>query len=473
MPELSLAEIAAAVSGTVGPESPRRGEPSLARKTFSDFQFDTRAMKPGSLFFAMRSAKADGHDHVHELAALPGAGAVVCRDFAAPALKLPLLRVDDPLRAAQKLAVHVREKYRAAKYVGITGSAGKTTTKEFLHCILSHKFRSFRSPQNWNNWIGLPFSLLRMSGREQAAVFELAMSDPGIGEIDRLAGILKPDIAVLLNVFPVHLEFLKTVANAARAKAEILGHLAADGCAFIHGDQPLLRRAIAGRKGQFVFFGSRPEGNDIVLRKVIRAGDGSRLRIAFFGIEEEFVTPLVSRTQVENLFAAILVAQRLGMKNFEIQEAVAGLGPLAGRGQFRRHGRFTIIDETYNSNPEALKRTLQWVDREYRRGKVAVLGDMLELGRHELAYHREAGRLFARLHFDRLVTVGRRAAAIAAAARKAGYPERRICCFSGAEEAGAFLRRELNAGAGTEAVILFKGSRGVVLEKAVAEFVHG
>ena len=457
-----MPEIAGAVSGTV--------DLAFGGRAFKDFQFDTRAMKAGGLFFALSSPKGDGHDHVRSLASVPGAGAVVRRNFEAGKLRIPLVRVDDPLRAAQDLAAHVRQKFRALKYVGITGSAGKTTTKEFLHQILSCKYRCFRSPQNWNNWIGLPFSLLRLSGREEAAVFELAMSDPGIGEIDRLAGILKPDVAVLLNVLPVHLEFLKTVANAARAKGEILRHLAADGCAFVNGDQPLLRRVASRGKGQLVFFGCRPAGNQVVLKRVTRENGLSRLRIAFFGIEEEFVAPLVSRTLVENLFAAILVAQRLGMKNFEIQEAVARLNPLAGRGQIRRQGRFTIIDETYNSNPEALKKTLLWVDREYRVKKTAVLGDMLELGRNELGFHREVGRFFARLRFDLLVTVGRRAESIAAAARQAGYPTRRIHSFADAVEAGSFLRRKLDPGRG--GALLFKGSRGMALEMAIAEFAH-
>jgi UDP-N-acetylmuramoyl-tripeptide--D-alanyl-D-alanine ligase len=463
MPELKMAEIAAVVAGTVN-----RG---LRARAFKDFQFDTRAMKANSLFFALRSPQADGHDHVRELAAVPGAAAVVRKDFAAGKLKLPLIRVDDPLQAAQKLAAHVRQKYRAVKYIGITGSAGKTTTKEFLFQILSRKFRSFRSPQNWNNWIGLPFSLLQMSGREAVAVFELAMSDPGIGEIDRLAEILRPDIAVLLNVFPAHLEFLKSLANAAQAKGEILNYLDADGCAFVNGDLPLLRRATSGKKGQRIFFGTRAKVNQIVLKKVSREGTSSRLRIDFFGIEQEFVAPLVSGIHVENLFAAILVAQRLGMKNFEIQEAVSRLQPLAGRGQVRCQGKFTIIDETYNSNPEALKKTLQWVDREYDLKKVAVLGDMLELGEDELYFHRDSGRFFAGLHFDLLLTVGPRAEKIAAAAKKAGYPGKRIRSFSAAAEAGDYLRAELDPHTG--AVVLFKGSRGMALEKAIAEFRHG
>jgi UDP-N-acetylmuramoyl-tripeptide--D-alanyl-D-alanine ligase len=460
MPELRVDEIAAVVSGRVS----HAGRVSA----FSDFQFDTRAMAANSLFFALKSAKADGHRFVKDLAAIPGSGAVVSRNFAEGHAKVPLIRVDDPLRAAQQLAVHVREKHRTIAYVGITGSAGKTTTKEFIFQILAGKFRSFRSPQNWNNGIGLPFSLLKMTGKEETAVFELAMSDPGIGEIDLLAGILKPDVAVLLNVFPVHLEFLKTLENAAMAKAEILNYLPADGCAFVNGDSALVRQAVAGKKGCKIFFGSQPSRDQIVLKGVVRENNGSRLVIDAFGRKEEFVAPLVSQAQIEDLFAAILVAQRLGMTNPEIQAALAALQPLAGRGQVREAGGFVIIDETYNSNPEALKKSLKWVDGEYRQKKAAVLGDMLELGAEELAFHFEAGRFFSQLHFDLLLAVGARAAKIAEGARLAGYPADRIQCFDQAADAGKYLRAELRPGA----VVLFKGSRGVALEKAIAEFVH-
>jgi UDP-N-acetylmuramoyl-tripeptide--D-alanyl-D-alanine ligase len=158
----------------------------------------------------------------------------------------------------------------------------------------------------------------------------------------------------------------------------------------------------------------------------------------------------------------------LGMKNFEIQDAVSSLQPLAGRGQIRKQGGFVIIDETYNSNPEALKKTLQWVDREYRQKKAAVLGDMLELGEDESAFHLQVGHFFSDLHFDLLLTVGQRAAKIAEGAMKAGYPAVKIKCFDHAVDAGKYLRAELKP----EAVVLFKGSRGMVLEKAIAEFGH-
>jgi UDP-N-acetylmuramoyl-tripeptide--D-alanyl-D-alanine ligase len=460
MPELQLAEIAAVVSGQVSR--------SARDCSFRDFQFDSRAMGAHSLFFALQSAKADGHRYVADLAAIPGAGAVVRNDFAGKKIDIPLIRVADPLKAAQQLAIHVREKYRSVQYVGITGSAGKTTTKEFVFQILSHQFRSFRSPQNWNNSIGLPFSLLKMSGQEETAVFELAMSDPGIGEIDLLAGILKPDVAVLLNVFPVHLEFLKTLENAARAKAEILNYLPAAGCAFINGDAELVRRAAAGKKGCKIFFGAKAEVNQVILKEVVREKNGSRMVIDSFGNKEEFTVPQLSLAQIENLFAAILVAQRLGMKNVRIQEAISGLQPLAGRGLVREQNGFVIIDETYNSNPEALKKTLLWVDREYRQKKAAVLGDMLELGAEESAFHMQVGRFFSGLHFDLLLTVGARAAKIAEGARQAGYPAARIRSFDQAADAGKFLRAELEP----EAAVLFKGSRGIALEKAIAEFAH-
>ena len=460
MPELQIDEIAAVVSGRVSQAG--------AVRSFADFQFDTRAMGAQALFFALRSAKADGHRFVRDLAAIPGAGAVVRDDFSDPEIRVPLIRVRDPLQAAQKLAVHVREKYRSIRYVGITGSAGKTTTKEFVYQILSQRFRTFRSLQNWNNAIGMPFSLLKMDGGEQAAVFELAMSDPGIGEIDLLAGILKPDVALLLNVFPAHLEFLGTLEKAAQAKAEILDHLGADGCAFVNGDSELVRKAVADKRGRKVFFGVDPAGNQVVLKKVIRENDHSRMVIDFFGIEAEFVAPLVNRLHVEYLFAAILTAQHLGKKNHEIQDAVSRLRPLAGRGEIRSERGFVIIDETYNSNPEALKKTLQWIDLEYRQPKAAVLGDMLELGAAETDFHLQAGRFFASLRFDLLLTVGTRAEQIALGAREAGFPSASIRCFDQAAEAGKFLRSALKPGS----VALFKGSRGIHLENAIAEFCH-
>lgn len=461
MPELTIAEIAAVAAGDIV-NCPRQNP------SFAHYHFDTREITTGkTLFFAFKSENQDGHRYVSGLQEKKGTAAVVSRDFDHSKITIPLIRVDDPLKAAQQLASYVRDKYRQVKYVGITGSAGKTTTKEFAYQLLSHKYKAYRSFKNWNNWIGMPFSILNMKGNEEAAVFELAMSSPGIGEIDLLAGILRPDAAAILNAFPAHLEFLKTVENVAQAKSEILNHLRADDIAFINGDLKHLAEKTGDRKGRKVYFGRNP-GNDIVLKEFLRNPRGTTLVGEFYGIEARFDTPFVNRVHVENLFTAIIIAQHLGMKHVEIREALKKIKPLPGRGDVRREGEFTIIDETYNSNPEALKKTLDWVDKEYKEKKIAVVGDMLELGEKEEEFHKEVGHFFVTLGFQRLITVGRRAAKIAEGAVEKGFDPQRAGNFENAAAAGRFLKEIAEPGS----TILFKASRGIRLEKAIEEFFN-
>ncbi|MCU0288284.1 MAG: Mur ligase family protein, partial [Acidobacteria bacterium] len=399
MPELTIEEIAGVVKGDI---VNRRRQPDDLCGSFRHYYFDTRNITgPQSLFFALKSNNRDGHEFLSQLTGKEGIAAVVSRefDYLGQGIHFPLIRAADPLKAAHELAVYVRDKYRRIKYVGITGSAGKTTTKEFVYQLASYKYTAYRSYLNWNNWIGMPFSLLNINGDEDIAVFELAMSDPGIGEIDLLARILRPDVAVLLNAFPVHLEFLKNVNNVARGKAEILNYLAADDIAFINGDLPHVRLKTRHQKGRKIYYGRNPKTNQIVLKDILRAdmgdmGDMTNRETAaktattiiadFYGIEARFDTPFINRVHVENLFTAIIVAQHLGMKHVEIQDALKEIKPLSSRGEIRtcgKNGQFTIIDETYNSNPEALKKTLDWVDNEFKGTKIAVLGDMLELGK--------------------------------------------------------------------------------------------
>ena len=458
MPELSINEVLEITGGRIS-----TGRSNLK---FSHFYFDTRLMKSDhSLFFALKSDQNNGHRYLKTIKNTDHSAAVVSRGFQGPAGSLPLIRVNDPLKAAHQLASHVRNKWRATKYVGITGSAGKTTTKEFLFQILSFKYSVFRSIENWNNWIGLPFSLLAMEGNEQVAVFELAMSYPGIGEIDFLAEILRPDVAVILNVFPVHLEFLKNIENVARGKAEILNYLKSDSIAFVTGDSELILRQTRRKSGRKIYFGHSAKTNQIRLCGVEREAGGSRLTIEFFGIRTEFITNIINGNHIENLFSAIVVAQHLGMKNFEIREALTGIQPLSGRGNIIRHKDFTVIDETYNSNPQALAKTLKWINEEFNSKKIAVIGDMLELGEKEADFHLEAGKFFATLDFDLLVTVGQRSLNIAAGARQAGFDSDRIKTFEDTEQAGLFLKKSLPSGA----VILMKASRGIRLENALKE----
>lgn len=458
MPVMRAGEIAAAVGGELaeGPPDHR----------FSDYHFDSREVGESCLFFALASERADGHAYLGQVARRPGAGAVVRRSFDGPLPAMPLIRVEDTRTAYAELARYVRRQHDRVRYVGITGSAGKTTTREFASRILSRRFRVHRPPGNWNNWQGVPFGLLKMPDDAEAAVFELAMSWPGLGEIDHLSSILVPHIAVVLNVLPVHLEFLETVDNVARGKLEICNHVAPGGVALFNGDFDRLHEAGRALGGRTVLFGRDPRRNDVVLKEVVASEASTRLEVDLEGRGETFVAPRLTGAQVDNLFAAIVVAWQAGLELAEIRDAVADLEPVRGRGVISEHRGVTLVDDTYNANPEAVKKLLRWAAGAFSRPRVAVLGDMLELGADELSFHAEVGRVVAELGFDLLVTVGRRARALADGARGAGLPVEAVVSFDTPEDAGAWLKGRVHPGT----TVLFKASRGVALERAIAAF---
>jgi UDP-N-acetylmuramoyl-tripeptide--D-alanyl-D-alanine ligase len=312
----------------------------------------------------------------------------------------------------------------------------------------------------------VPFALLKMPDDAEVAVVELAMSFPGIGEIDHLASILEPHVAVVLNVLPVHLEFLKTVDNVARGKLEIFNHLAPGGVALLNGDFDQLHAAGRARMGRTILFGRDSGRNDVVLEEVAASAGGTRLVVGIEGHRETFAAPRLTGAQVENLFAAVVVAWQAGLPLGKIRDAVAGLEPVKGRGVISEHLGVTLVDDTYNANPEAVKKLLRWAAEAFPQPRVAVLGDMLELGDDELVFHAEVGRVVAELGYDLLVTVGRRARALAEGAREAGLPAAAVVSFDTPEDAGAWLEGRVHAGT----TVLFKASRGVALERAIAAF---
>ncbi|MBN2431278.1 MAG: UDP-N-acetylmuramoyl-tripeptide--D-alanyl-D-alanine ligase [Acidobacteria bacterium] len=455
MPEYAIEEITRIVNGRLD------GAPQ--KPVFRDYHFDSRQVTDHTLFFALSTPRNDGHRYLPDVARFRHTAAVVQQNAVVDDLGLPLIRVTDPEAAYLTLARHVRRSLDTVRYIGITGSAGKTTTKEFTYQILAHRFRAYRAPGNWNNWIGVPFALLKMDGATERAAFELAMSDPGRGEIEFLARLLQPHVAVVLNALPVHLEFLKTVANVARAKLEILQHLAETGVALVNGDNEWLHRFTAGHDRHVIYFGRETGVNRFVLQQVLRETDRTRLVIRDGAEEYDFVSDVHSDAHVENLFAAILAARFGGMTWSEIRQAVHTLAVPAGRGTIHRRGGLVAVDETYNSNPAALGKLLTWAAGAYSQTKVAVLGDMLELGDEEKTYHLDIGRLFSSLDYALLITVGRRAAWLADGARKAGYPADRIIRCESAQAAGEELQRLVQPGW----IYIFKASRGIGLEKAL------
>lgn len=442
----------------------RSSERQISRP-FTRYCFDSREVKePGTLFFALKGDQRDGHEYLAGLDRRPDVAAVVRREYPAPAgFSLPLIRVGDPLNAAHSLASAFRSQLMKTTFVGVTGSAGKTSAKEFIYRILAQGNKSYRSPGNWNNWLGLPFALMNMESDVRYGVFEMGMSTPGIGEIDLLTRILRPKIAIILNALPVHLEFLGSVERVAMAKCEILNGLEADGLGFYNIDSDELREQVRKVIGKRLigFSPTRPEGDlHYTARRIL--ADGAELTCSWFGERISFFTPLTHPAQLVNVLAAVGVALALGIPRKEIVQALSELQPVEGRGVVRRVGGVTVLDETYNSNPEAARYALEWL-KSFPGPKVAVLGEMRELGEGSDAFHRQLGELAAQAGLKALLAVGERGRLIAEGALGAHMPESAVRHFQSAED----CRGALDGLLGPGDVVLFKASRGVALEKAV------
>jgi len=376
--------------------------------------------------------------------------------------------VDDPQQALERLAAAQRERMDDCRWIGVTGSAGKTTTKEFLAQLLSSRWRTARSFKNWNNWIGLPLSLLRVPEGTEVGVFELAMSDPGIGEIDRLGRTLRPHVAVVLNALPVHLEYLGTVERVAEAKTEILAHLEGAAWVVLGGDGRELREAVDRRGVSGALSFGFQKGNDVHIGAVRRISGRTLVDLEWRHRRETLVVPPLTDVQVENMVAAWMVARLCGVGERRLNRALLELQPLPGRGNLVHLGGWTLVDDTYNANPQAMIRAMDWLVEALPGPHVAVLGGMLELGPDAESWHMRVGAHAARAGVDALVAVGEAGTWLARGAREEGLDDARIIEVSGPREAGIWLRESTMRGSA-----LLKASRGIGLEKALREVQHG
>ncbi|MCX6562262.1 MAG: UDP-N-acetylmuramoyl-tripeptide--D-alanyl-D-alanine ligase [Candidatus Aminicenantes bacterium] len=452
MAELRLDRIAETTGGTILQGPPER--------VFRDFNIDSRRTTPGELFFAI-VARRDGHDFVAAAAERGAAGAVVSRPVPAVAGDFALLQVPDSLGALQLLAKKVLEG-RSLKVVGITGSVGKTTTKEFTAAILSRKFQVLKSEGNFNNHLGLALTLLRLEPRHDAAVLEMGMSAPG--EIRTLTEIAPPDVAVITNVSPVHLEFLKTMEAIAAAKKEILEGMRPDGIAVLNGDDPFVEQIAQARNGRKIFFGLS-RGCDIRVENLQRLGyDGFKFDLVLDGDRRRIRFPFLSETYIYDLLAAVGVGRALSLSLDEIEQGIQDLKPYAKRGLLLRLAKkIVVVDDSYNSNPRALEAALRNYAALPARRRVAVLGDMLELGQAAAKFHEDAGLQAERSGWDLLVTVGPLSRRMAKGARLAGMGMDRILSFATSEDAAAQVPALLREGD----LVLVKGSRGIRTETIV------
>lgn len=437
------------------------------------FSIDSRTLASGELFFAVRGERFDGHDFVEAALANGAVGAVVSMRWLQPAGIDPgkLLRVPDPdancvdgdgvLIALQHLARSVRRKW-GKKVVAITGSAGKTTTKEAVAQVLGARFRVLKSQGNLNNAFGLPLQLLRLKAEHEVAVIEMGMNHAG--EITALAQIAEPDWAVVSNVAPVHLEFFADgIDGIARAKYELIQALPPNGVAVLNCDDERVGRFGDGMGGRAVSYGT---GECAAVRAVQIAEVGAVgvvFTVTAHGERASVQLHMLGRHNVHNALAAIAVGLRSGMS---LEECAAALGELrAGdkRGEIIQWRGATLINDSYNSNPRALDAmvdALLAIPADEGR-HIVVAGEMLELGPQGEALHRACGEHMARRGVDIVVGVRGLAAALVDGAADGGTEAHFVAT---PEEAGAWLRANLLPG---DAVLL-KASRGVRLERALA-----
>jgi UDP-N-acetylmuramoyl-tripeptide--D-alanyl-D-alanine ligase len=425
------------------------------------YSIDSRTVQPGELFFAVRGERLDGHDFVTDALARHAVAAVVSRARVAglpdAALASPLLITEDPLLALQMLAVHVRRQW-GRRVVAITGSAGKTTTKEATAAALGAKFNVLKSLGNLNNGFGLPLQLLRLMPEHEIAVVEMGMNHSG--EIAALARIASPDWGVVTNVGNAHIEnFAEGQAGIARAKFELVASLPANGAAFLNCSDAYVSQFGRDFPGRVVYFGNGPCADPQI---VSTAEDLEGLHIRFRAGEREgeFTLKMLGAHNATNAVAGLAVALEAGV---ELDAAIAALEALTAgdkRGQLIEMGGATILNDSYNSNPEALRSMIQTLAARPAGRRILVAGEMLELGEHSPALHAACGHAAAEAGLDFVLGVRGNAEHLAASACAGGVAS---LFLPDAEAAGNWLVQNLRAGD----QILVKGSRGVHLEQAI------
>jgi UDP-N-acetylmuramoyl-tripeptide--D-alanyl-D-alanine ligase len=447
--KLTLARIAEFVSadGEFAPEEVAQG-----------YSIDSRTVGPGQLFFAVKGERLDGHDFVESALEKGAVAAVVRRDqLGRYPRQTRLLAVEDTLTALQTLATAVRKLW-GKPLIAVTGSAGKTTTKEAIAHVLSTRFRVLKSEGNFNNHFGLPLMLLKLEPEYDLAVIEMGMSHAG--EIRALAKIAQPEIGVVTNVAPVHLEFFDSLAGIARAKYELVESLPAGAAAVLNGDDEYVSQFGRDFKGKVVMYGTRATA-DVRAEKIQSKGaEGAEFDVVIGGVREHATLPLVGEHNVLNALAAVAVGLERGLKPSEAVGALATLAAADKRGQVLQLGNITVINDCYNSNPKALHAMVDALSTMAGNRRIVVAGEMLELGPAGEEMHRRAGQHIGEKEIDVLLGVRGLAQAMVEGARQAGT---RAEFVAAPEEAGEWLAREARDGD----VVLLKASRGVKLEKAL------
>jgi UDP-N-acetylmuramoyl-tripeptide--D-alanyl-D-alanine ligase len=458
---LTPAWVARAIGGTLF-----GGE---AEREIHEVVIDSRMVAPGDLFVAIKGPRFDGHDFVADVLERGAVAAIVEK---APLQAAPyggLIEVGDTVKALQDLA-HAVRMAAGTRVIAITGSAGKTTTKDTIAAFLERRGTVVKNKGNLNNHIGLPLSLLQVRTSPDVAVMELGMNHRG--EISTLVAIADPDVRVWTNVGDAHLGFFASADAIADAKAEILEGATASTVLVCNADDPRVMSRVREFPGRPITFGVSSAATVRALTVDDRGVSGTRAHVSTPAGEVVLDSPLLGRGNLSNLLAATAVAVDAGIPLDDIRDATTELRPSARRGEVRRLANgVTVVDDSYNSSPSALARALDVVrDEPHAMRKIAVLGEMLELGDHSARLHSESGRLAAMSAINLLYAIGGSAAqALAAAAVDAGMSADAVIYVASSEEAAPLVAAAVRRGD----LVLVKGSRGirtdVIVDRLVAE----
>lgn len=445
--KFTLTEIAKALGARYdGPPVPVEG-----------WSIDSRTIASGDCFFALRGPNHDGHDHVGA-AFENGAAAAVVDHVPAGCEGLPLIPVTDTQLALESLGAWARVRWNR-EVVAVTGSAGKTTTKDVIAAMLAVRKRVGKTTGNLNNHIGVPLSILRLPDESEIAVLEMGMNHGG--EIAALSRIARPNIGVVTNVGHAHVENFESIEGVAAAKRELVEALPPDGVAVLNADDPLVRGFSKAHPGRSITFGLESDA-DVRGEDVRYSETGVQFRIGDTMIESQ----LSGRHSVLNLLAGVAIAGIYGIPAAELASVIASIEPGSMRGKRFESNGIQHINDCYNSNPDAARVMIDLLVETPATRRIAVMGEMLELGRWSEPLHRDLGIYIARSGTH--VLVGIRGAAMHAvkAAIEAGLPESAAFFFESPLEAGEFVKRIARSGD----AILWKGSRGTRVETALERF---
>ena len=430
-------------------------------QTITNVVIDSRAAQEGDLFVALRGERTDGHRYI---AAALEQGAAGCLTEEEPEDPIPgkfFIQVPSTMRAIGQVAKAYRDRFNIP-VIGVTGSVGKTTTKDMIASVLGERFQVLKTDGNFNNELGLPLTLFRLTSKDEICVLEMGMNH--FGEIDYLTQIVCPDVAVITNIGDAHIENLGSRENILKAKEEIFTRMTDQGLAVLNGDDPLLRTVEGTIAPRVVYCGSEEALTYRADHLQQLGAEGMECVLHTPRADARVTIPALGRHMIYPVLTACAIGEHFGLTEQEIAQGIADFVPTEMRMNVVQQGGVTILDDAYNANPQSMYAALDVLSHSGGSSRVAVLGDMFELGSRSAEMHRNVGKYAATIgDIDVVMAVGEFAQHMAAAAHAAGGPH--VCYAKDKEEAKTQLASLVKPGA----VLLVKASRGMEFEDLVQE----